>query len=107
MARWIERAYVGIRPAFRRRIIRTCRSGRPGKRIARRLRRVGCLGHLSTQKGSSEARKDRKRSYEFPTNERNWIEQTTKRLIRRAAEVAHDLAATTPLVTMGDLPKLR
>ncbi len=62
------------------------------------------LGHLSTEKGGAEARKDGGRSHEFTANERNWIEQATKRMIRRAAEVAYDPAAAASQITMGDLP---
>jgi hypothetical protein len=64
------------------------------------------LGGLTGGKGGPEARKSVGRSHELIADERNWIEQATKRLIRRVAEVAHDPVATTPLVTMGDLPKL-
>ncbi len=65
------------------------------------------LGHLSTKKGGAEARKDGGRSHEFTAYERNWIEQATKRMIRRAAEVAYDPAAAASQITMGDLPKLQ
>ena len=63
------------------------------------------LGDLSSEKGGAEARKVGGRSY--TTHERNWIEQTTKRMIRRAAEVAHDPAAAASQITMGDLPQLQ
>ena len=46
------------------------------------------LGDLSSEKGGAEARKDEGRCHEFTAYERNWIEQATKRMIRRAAEVA-------------------
>jgi hypothetical protein len=62
------------------------------------------LGHLVTKMGGAEARKDDGRSHEFTANERNWIEQATKRMIRRAAEVAHDPDAAASQITMGDLP---
>ena len=65
------------------------------------------LGRLSSKKGGAEARKDGGRSHEFTANERNWIEQAAKRIIRRAAEVAHDPAAAASQITMGDLPKLQ
>ena len=45
--------------------------------------------------------------HEFTANERNWIEQATKRLIRRAAEVAYNPAAASSQITMDDLPKLQ
>lgn len=34
------------------------------------------------------------------------LDQSTKRIIRRAAEVAHDPAAAIPQITMSHLPKL-
>ena len=62
------------------------------------------LGHLVSEKGGAEARKNRGRSHEFTAGERNWIEQATKRMIRRAAEVAHDPDAAASQIAMGDLP---
>jgi hypothetical protein len=64
------------------------------------------LGQLTGEKGGAEARKSGGRSSEFTESELRWIDQTTKRLIRRVAEIAHDPAATAPKITMGDLPKL-
>lgn len=64
------------------------------------------LGHLTGEKGGAEARKGRGRSHEFTADERNWIDQTIKRLIRRVAEVAHDPDAAAQQITLGGLPKL-
>jgi hypothetical protein len=64
------------------------------------------LGDLTSEKGGAEARKDDGRSHEFTANERIWIEQATKRMIRRAAEVAHDPDAAASQITMGDLPTI-
>ena len=68
---------------------------------------IKTLGRLTGEKGGSEARKDGGRSHEFTAYERNWIEEATKRMIRRAAEVAHNPAAAASQITMGDLPKLQ
>jgi len=89
-------------------------------RVSRRQRRLAMqgkfgievsvantLGDLSSEKGGLEARKNEGRSHEFTANERSWLEQATKRMIRRAAEVAYDPAATASQITMGDLPKLQ
>jgi hypothetical protein len=62
------------------------------------------LGQLTGEKGGAEARKGRGRSREFTAGERSWIEQTTNRLIRRAAEVAYDPTAAAPQITMSHLP---
>ena len=62
------------------------------------------LGHLVSERGGADARKDDGRSHEFTADERNWIEQATKRMIRRAAEVAYDPDAAASQITMGDLP---
>ena len=67
---------------------------------------IRTLGRLTGEKGGAEARKGGGLPHEFTGDERNWIDQTTKRLIRRAAEVAHDPAAATSPITMGDLGKL-
>jgi hypothetical protein len=68
---------------------------------------ITTLGRLTGQKGGWEARKGQGRSREFTANERSWIEQATKRMIRRAAEVAHDPAVAASQITMSDLPKLQ
>lgn len=38
--------------------------------------------------------------------ERTWLEAAVKSIIRRAAEVAHDLSAQRSQITMADLPPL-
>jgi hypothetical protein len=53
-----------------------------------------------------EARKGRGRLHEFTADERNWIDQTTKCLIRRAAEVAYDPNASAVQITMASLPNV-
>jgi hypothetical protein len=68
---------------------------------------VKTLGRLTDEKGGSEARKGKGRSHEFTANERSWLEHATKRMIRRAAEVAYDPDAAASQITMGDLPKLQ
>ena len=68
---------------------------------------IKTLGRLTSEKGGLEARKGIGRSHEFTANERSWLEQAAKRIIRRAAEVAHDPAAAASQITMGDLPKLQ
>ena len=48
------------------------------------------------------------KGYDLPytETERAWLEVVLKKLIRRAAEVAHDPNAPRPLISMGDLPPL-
>ncbi len=67
---------------------------------------IAALGRLTSERGGAEARKGKGRPHPFTADERNWIEQTTKRLIRRVAEIAHDPDAIAPLITLGHLPKL-
>ena len=67
---------------------------------------VTTLGRLTGEKGGSEARKGKGRPHEFTGEERNWIDQAVKRLIWRAAEVAHDPASAQIQITMAELPKL-
>src|SRR5208337_1429984 len=67
------------------------------------IRKLGCL---TGKKGGVEARKGGGRSNEFTPDERNWIDEAVKILIRRAAQVAHDHTATDPQITMAALPKL-
>jgi hypothetical protein len=64
------------------------------------------LGKLAANKGGTEARKAKGAAADFTPAEKRWLEETMKRLIRRAAEVAHDPSATRPQITMVDLPSL-
>ena len=63
---------------------------------------ISKLGRLTGERGGLEARKGRGLSHEFTADERNWIDQTTKRLIRRVAEVAHDPEAVKQQITMAN-----
>lgn len=67
---------------------------------------LSTLGHLTGEKGGADARKGKGRASEFTTAERRWIDEALKKLIRRAAEVAYDPAASLARITMADLPTL-
>jgi hypothetical protein len=64
------------------------------------------LGELTATKGGPAARKDAGARVPLSGGERNWLEQTSKCLILRAAEVAFDPKASLPKITMADLPAL-
>jgi hypothetical protein len=64
------------------------------------------LGTLCASKGGLEARKAKGTATAFTSAERQWLEETMKCLIRRAAEIAADLNASLPQLTMADLPPL-
>jgi hypothetical protein len=64
------------------------------------------LGELTATKGGPEARKDAGARTPLSGEERNWLEQTAKRVIFRAAEVAFDPKGSLPKITMADLPPL-
>ncbi len=64
------------------------------------------LGDLTANKGGNKARKAADVNADFTTEERHWIEEAIKRLIRRAAEVAGDPSASRQQITMADLPTL-
>jgi hypothetical protein len=64
------------------------------------------LGDLAATKGGNEARKAKGAQVEFTAAEKRWLEETMKRLIRRASEVAGDPSALLPQITMADLPSL-
>lgn len=64
------------------------------------------LADLADAKGGREARKAKGAEAEFTPAERQWLDQAMKALIRRAAEVAYDPAASRPKITMADLPDL-
>lgn len=63
-------------------------------------------GKLAASKGGNEARKAKGAQAEFTAAERQWLEETMKCLIRRAAEVAGGPSAPLPQITMADLPSL-
>jgi len=67
---------------------------------------LGKLGDLAANKGGAEARKADGAGAEFTPAEQQWLEETIKRLIRRAAEVAGGPSAPLPQITMACLPPL-
>ena len=68
---------------------------------------LSSLGRLTGEKGGTEARKGQGRTHEFTPVERKWLDEAVKRLIRRAAEVAHDPAQSRQQITMADLPYVK
>ena len=64
------------------------------------------LGDLAASKGGSEARKAKGAKAEFTAAEREWLEEATKRLILRAAEVVGNPSACLSQITMAHLPPL-
>jgi hypothetical protein len=48
-----------------------------------------------------------KAAQEFTPAECGWVEAVVKKLIRRAAEVAHGPTQNPPQITMADLPDLK
>jgi hypothetical protein len=65
------------------------------------------LGDLADRKGGPHARKFKGYSGPYSERERSWLEDALKKLIRRAAEVAHEPTASRPLITMRELPELK
>jgi len=64
------------------------------------------LGELADRKGGAHARKFKGYGAPYSERERVCLEDALKKLIRRAAEVAHEPAATRPLLTMRCLTDL-
>ena len=64
------------------------------------------LGELAASKGGNEARKAVGAHAPFAPAERHWLEETMKRGILRAGEVAGDPSAAHPQITMANLPPL-
>lgn len=60
------------------------------------------LGNLTNSKGGRNARKGRGVEQDFAPSEQMWIELTIKRLIRRAADVAHSPNRKLPIITMDE-----
>lgn len=68
------------------------------------LRRLGTLA--SHKGGVEEGRKPDVAKSPYTAIERHWLEETIKRLIGRAAEVAGDPSVSLQTITMADLPRL-
>ena len=64
------------------------------------------LGKLSSTKGGVGARKEEGIHLEFTPEERCFLEETVKAIIRRAAEVAHDPNSCLQHITMSNLPTI-
>ena len=64
------------------------------------------IGELSSEKGGRDARKADGVDDDFTSQERTFLEQAIKRMIRRAAEKAHSLDKALPQISLSDLPTL-
>lgn len=64
------------------------------------------LGHLTGEKGGTNARKARGRTAPYTDKEHQWVVTTVRALIRRLAEVDHDPTQALPQITLADLPNL-
>ena len=64
------------------------------------------LGELTSQKGGKQARKAIGAQNEFTNAERVWLQEVTKIIIRRAAEVAYNPNARRDRITIADLPPI-
>jgi hypothetical protein len=76
------------------------------KQYAIALTVLNTLGQLAATKGGTEARKACASDADFTSAERRWLANIIAAIIRRAAEVAFDPAASRPQITMADLPPL-
>lgn len=68
------------------------------------LRKIGRLS--STKGGPSAARKSGGVSHELTNGERRFLEEAIKKMIRRAAERAHDPDADLSKIKLSDLPPI-
>ena len=62
------------------------------------------LRQLSSSKGGTEARKAAGLGYDLYQQERIFLEEAVKAIIRRAAEVAHDSSIPRAMIALSDLP---
>ena len=62
------------------------------------------IGELSSEKGGGGARKADGVDDDFTSQERLFLEQAIKRIIRRAAEKAHSPDKVLPQISLSDLP---
>ena len=64
------------------------------------------IGDLTANKGGSEARKAGGVATEFSSEERHFLEQALRAVIRRMAERAHSSGKQLPTISLSDLPSL-
>lgn len=77
------------------------------RRYAVSIKVLRKLGTLASQKGGvDEGRKPDVAKSPYTAAERHWLEETMKRLIWRAAEVAGNPVATLCKITLADLPSV-
>ena len=67
---------------------------------------LGNLGELTSTKGGVGARKAQSVPLEYTSEETSSLKAAVKAIIRRAAEVAHDLNARRSFITMSSLPPI-
>jgi hypothetical protein len=64
------------------------------------------LGNLTSERGGREARKGVGGAQNFSGQERAWVQEAIRALIRRVAEKAANPTGELPEINMGHLPKL-
>ena len=84
---------------------------RGGRKVAATLYQIDNavldqLGHLSSKKGGTGARKAEGVNHELSLEDKRFLEQAVKTIIRRVAEVAHDPKARVQPITMRDFPAI-
>ena len=62
------------------------------------------IRHLSSGKGGRQARKAAGKDKDLTAQDRRFLDEAIKALIRRTAERAHDPDGDLPLISMSDLP---
>ena len=65
----------------------------------------GRVGELCANKGGEDARKGKGVSHDFTQNERQFLDQAVKEMIRRAAEFEHDPCVSFKQLTRSDFPR--
>ena len=70
------------------------------------LRVLEKIGDLSANRGGAEARKADGVATEFSSQERRFLEQAVKAVIRRMAENARSSSGQLPVISLSDLPPL-
>lgn len=86
------------------------RDGEGKRKAASRYFQIGMgvlskIGHLSDEKGGpSEARKSKGVANDLTNEERCFLEEATKKMIRRAAEKAQSPDANLPKISLTNLP---
>ena len=77
------------------------------RRYSIALKVLTTVGRLSTEKGGQQARKAVGKDTDLTDQERHFLEEAVKAIIRRVAETAYNPDGIRPGISLGSLPSVK